>query len=79
MTEKDERQKQDPPEDGSQGGVPQPSRPDTTADGHLHYHPDEAAEYGAQPDQLRERDDEEAGSATETAGQKDAGADVAGQ
>lgn len=60
MTEYDERQEQDPPADDAESSVPQPSRPDTTADGHLHYHPDEAAEYGARPDQIREPDDEEA-------------------
>jgi hypothetical protein len=61
VTENDERQQQDAPADDADGSsVLQPSRPDTTADGHLHYHPDEAAEYGAEPDQIREPDDEEA-------------------
>lgn len=60
MTENDGRQEQDPAADGAESSVPQTSRPDTTPDGHLHYHPDEAAEYGATPNEIREPDGEEA-------------------
>ena len=59
MTESDERQQeQDRPVDGAgnENEVPQTSRPDTTPDGHLHYHPDEAAEYGEKPDEIPQSD-----------------------
>jgi hypothetical protein len=65
--ENDERQEQDPATDGAESKVPQTSRPDTTPDGHLHYHPDEAAEYGVKPDEIRELDDEGRASAPEIA------------